>query len=286
VTTETESKAERRARRLRDPDILNDPEGTGEKRQYIKITSDMEGQVLAIKHRQGITATAKSIADEAGLPERTVKYMLTELPHLRRQKDGDQVTAKSLKERIYDVISTVMVVRDVHELRELLGLGDTEHDIVHVLHSLHTGGRIDFDERGNGQGTATYVNIRMPKRGRKPQVTTDALTEMAALHTAVPAGEPEPDPVAQDTDQAPSQPAPVGEEYPLLNALAEREWRRLDGDSKANSYLAAATAIEKIDPEMSRDLMAKADALAEPFPSPVEAEYLRFATAHLPQNQP
>lgn len=284
--TTGESKTARREQRRREPDVLNDPEGTGEKRQYIKITPDMEGHVLAIKHRLGIGASIADIAEAAGLPPRTVRYMLVEMPHLKRAADGDTVVAASLKDRIYDTISTVLVIRDVHQLRELLGMGDTEHDIVHVLHSLHTQGRIDFDERGNGQGTATYVNIRMPKRGPKPKVTTDAVTEMAALHTVVPAGEPEPDPVAQDTDQAPSQPAPVEEGYPLLNALAEREWRRTDGDSKANSYLAAATAIEHIDPEMSRDLMAKADALAEPFPSPIEAEYLRFATAHLKQNQP
>lgn len=264
----TESKQARRARRLREPDILNDPEGTGNKRQYIKITPEIEGTILAAKHMLGIAATHAAIAEEVGLPVRTVQYVLTEMPHLKRQKDGDDTATGSLKSRIYDVISTVMVVRDVHQLRELLGMGDDEHSIVHVLHSLHTQGRIDFDERGNGMGTATYVNIRMPKR-RSTSTTT------------APAGEPAEEAVAQDTAPVtPSQPAPEPEAYPLLTALAEREWRRETGDNGANAYITAAAAIEHVDPAMASDLLSKAEALAEPYPSPLEAEYLRYATAH------
>lgn len=286
TTPSTESRSARRQRRLREPDILNDPAGNGDKRQYIRITPQMEGEVLAVKHRLGIAATHDAIAQEVGLPTRTVRYILTEMPFLKRGKEGEAPVAASLKDRIYDVISTVLVIRDVAQLRELLGMADPEHDVVHVLHSLHTQGRIDFDERGNKQGTATYVNIRMPKKGGPKK--TDALTEKAAaavipdIDFPTPAEEPVVEEPAQSPIEPPSQPAPEVEEYPLLKALAEREWRRLDGDSKANAYINAAAQIEQIDPAMAADLMAKAEALADPYPSPLEAEYLRYATDHIP----
>jgi len=284
----TESKQARRARRLRDPDILQDPQGTGEKRQYIKITPEMEGEVLAVRHRLGIGATFGDIAEEVNLPSRTVRYILTQMPHLKRQQSGDEVTAASLKDRIYDVISTVLVIRDVPELRALLGMGDPEHDVVHVLHSLHSQGRIDFDERGNGQGTATYVNIRMPKRGPKPKpVEANNDDGIPSGFPRVPAGEPAPEPVAQVTAPVEAQPTPVEEGYPLLVALVAREAQRREADEKGLTYLAAAETLKDVDPEMYRELIARAEGDATPFPSPLEREYLRYAqTVPLPQPIP
>ena len=239
---------------------------TQEKRKYVRVTPEIEGTVLAVHEALGVASTYDEVAARSGIPARTVKYILVDLPRLRRAEAGDAAADGSLKSRVYDLIETIGEVKDVPELRRLLGMSDDEHSILHVLHSLHTQGRIDFTERGNGMGNATAVNIHLAKRGPKPKQV-----------------EPEPGEIAGGTDHA-SEPEPqsiVAETgYPLLRALAEREWRRLDGDSKANAYLTAATALEHVDPDTARGLMEKAEAHAEPFPSPIEAEYLRYATAN------
>jgi hypothetical protein len=252
--------------RARQSDILADPEGEGDKRQYIKITPIMEAQVLRVRQVLGVAATHAAVAEQVGLPERTVRYILTELPRLRRDEIGDAEVAKSLKERVYDWVREIGEIKDVGELRRLLGMADPEHDVVHVLHSLHTQGRIDFDERGNGQGTATYVNIRLPKKGSKSR----------------PQSEPAAPPVEESVPAVPSQPEPSQPEsvvagYPLLDALRERETQRLAADAKAMGYLTAAEALAQIDPDESARLMKRIDDLAVTFPSPLEREYLRYA---------
>jgi hypothetical protein len=164
-------------------------------------------------------------------------------------------------------------------------MADTEHDVMHVLHSLHTQGRIDFDERGNGMGTATVVNIRLPKKGKRTPTSQDALNAHVrgvVEPTAAVVLKVEPEATTQETPlAAPSAPEPdKGEGYPLLDALLEREYKRLDLDVKAMSYITAAEAIEKVDPEMAADLMKKASALNATFPSPIEQEYMRYVANH------
>jgi hypothetical protein len=178
------------------------------------------------------------------------------------------VAATSLKQRILDFVtdSHPVAIDTVKELRAVLGMADTEHDIVHVLHSLHTQGKVDFDERGNGMGTATYHNIRLHKKGAKPKPTD-----------IVNAGIPFDEPPAPEPDLAqPGEP----EGYPLLDDLLARERNRLDADNRAMRYMEAAEVLRDIDPESYDSLMERAAKNNVPFPSPLEQEYLRYVASN------
>jgi hypothetical protein len=76
------------------------------------------------------------------------------------------------------------------------------------------------------------------------------------------------------------------DDFPLLDELILREAKRQSGDETALAYIAAANAIEKIDPQMAADLMAKAKALDVPYPSPLEREYLRYAVWAAKKGEP
>jgi hypothetical protein len=250
-------------------------------RQYQRITPEIEGRVLAIRESQPLMAYA-DIAEVAGLPERTVRYILTDLPRLRRSAVGTETeVATSLKERVFNLIHDAhpMPIANVRELRDVLGLGDTEHDIMHVLHSLHTQGRVDFDERGNGMGTATVINIRLHKRGanRKPKAVLDSapVEERRTEHTVgdLVNGFESPE------DEHESIHGPE-KGWPLLDELLERERNRLDADNKAMRYMEAAEVLRDIDPESYASLMERAAKNDVPFPSPIEQEYLRYVAAH------
>jgi hypothetical protein len=290
-----------RAERLADPTVLQDPDGDGS-RGYIRVTADMEAMVIAARSRMG-TVSYGDVAEAVGLPERTIRYILTDLPRLRRANGGDERLEKSLKERVFATIEVLGEVKDVAELRRILGMADPEHDVMHVLHSLHTQGRIDFTERGTGNGDTTVIHIRPTKKGTKrlTQTQVDALPEIVAerLPEAV-----QPLPVisreeeeraisaAHNTETgfeattpdtpvtAPSAPEPESEGYPLLDALLDRERTRLDGDSKGMAFVVAAEAIQAIDPDTARSLMEKAKQYDVPFPSPIEQEYIRYVATH------
>jgi len=266
--------------RLAQPDIQQ--EGDGVTRSYLRVTPAMEAVVISAREGMGIVGYA-DIARETGIPERTVKYILTELPRLRRNKAGEGKANRSLKERVFDYVEAIGPIKDVPELRRILGMGDDEHSIMHVLHSLHTAGRVDFTERGNGMGTATLVDIRLPKKGgkRMDRETYDALPEIVQERLPEQLG-PE---ATTDTPTPPSAPESDGEAYPLLDLILQRERARLDSDNKGMAYVTAAEAIQEIDPGTAADLMKKAEALNVPFPSPIEQEYLRYVAAHPKENE-
>jgi hypothetical protein len=278
------STAAKRTEGLADPTVLGDPNGTGEKRGYIRVTPEIEARVLATRQVMGTASAYADIAEQTGLPTRTVEYILTDLPRLRRSDAGDEKAQKSLKERVFAIVEVLQPVKDVAELRRVLGMADTEHDVMHVLHSLHTQGRIDFDERGSGMGKATVINIRLPKKGSKrmrretyealPEIVKERLPE--ELVEAV-----EPEATTTDTPVTPpSAPEPEREEYPLLDALLERERTRQESDSKGMAFVVAAEAIQDIDPDTAATLMAKANQYNVPFPSPIEQEYIRYVANH------
>lgn len=271
----TARKPKRVLTRLAEPDIQH--EGSDMTRVYLRVTPAMEAAVISA--REGMGAVAYSdIAQETGLPERTVKYILTDLPRLRRGKAGEANAAKSLKERVFDYVEAIGTIKDVAELRRILGMGDDEHSVMHVLHSLHTQGRIDFDERGNGMGTATVVNIRLHKKSQKVRLSPDpeAVVEIAEPNSPLPVISREQEERA--ISEAHSKQEPEG--FPLLDLLLQREKHRLDGDSKGMAYVVAAEAIQAFDPDEARRLMQKSKEYDVPFPSPIEAEYLRYVAAH------
>ncbi len=249
-------------------------------RDYTRVTAEIEARVISTREKLGGVGY-DAIAEYTGLSERTVKYILVELPRLRRINAGEAKAQHSLKERVMVAVREIGPIKDVQELRRIVGMADTDHDVMHVLHSLHTQGRIDFTERGNGMGTATAVDIRLPKKGSKrvDRETYDALPEIVKdrLPEAV-----EPEATEQETPQSspPAAPEPVGADYPFLDALLERERKRLDGDTKGMAFVVAAEAIQDIDPETAKELMEKAKQYDTPFPSPIEQEYIRYVAAH------
>jgi hypothetical protein len=277
-------------------------------RTYNRVTPDMQASVIAARERLGPVSYA-DIAERTGVNERTVKYILVDLPRLRRVNSGERKAEGSLKERIMHTIREMGEVKDVAELRRILGMADTDHDIMHVLHSLHTQGKLDFTERGNGMGTATAVNIHLPRKGKRngvaplPVITKDQeaaiinakhqpfsanhavmLTGIDRASGTVEVTDPVadgPEATTQETPQpAPSAPEPESEGYPLLTELLDRERTRADADAKALRYVEAAEVLRDIDPESYRSLMDRAAANDVPFPSPLEREYLRYVAAH------
>jgi len=256
-------------------------------RPYTRVTPDMEAAVLHARDVMGFVSYA-DIARVTDLPERTIKYVLTDLPRLRRANAGEEKAAASLKQRVFRAVQDLGPIKDVAEIRRIVGMADSDHDVMHVLHSLHTQGRIDFDERGNGMGTATVVNIRLPKKngraaafsgdhavfvtGINPDGTVEVIDPVAIGPEATTPDTPVTEPSAPEPDE------PEG--YPLLDALLERERMRLDADNKGMAFVVAAEAIQDIDPEAAANLMKRAEVYNVPFPSPIEQEYIRYVAEH------
>jgi hypothetical protein len=125
---------------------------------------------------------------------------------------------------------------------------------------------VDFTERG---ASDQPHNIHLRKKGRNgtsgtpkpviPEVVVNAEPEYVDIPAAL-------------------QATPI--EYPLLDALLDRERERQSSDNKGMAYVTAAEAIEAIDPEAARDLMRKAEALNVPMPSPIEREYITYVANH------
>jgi len=275
-------------------------------RTYFKATPQVQADIVLAKTALPL-ASYTDIATQTGYPERTVRYVLVDLPRLRRMGNGDEKMAGSLKARIMDCLQTVGEVKDIAELRRILGMADTEHDVLHVLHSLHTQGKLDFTERGNGMGNATVVNIHLPKKGgRNGKHVTAKDIKRVADETSAAAENPlrldnldgttsvtvtdtgeeaEPEATAEEVTQPQSEsaPEPETEGYPLLDALMKRERYRTERDAKALAYLQAAEALEQVDPDAARELTNKADSFNVEFPSPIEREYIDYARRHGPE---
>jgi len=269
-------------------------QSTQEKRPYTRVTADIEARVIHAREKLGGVGYA-DIAEYTGLSTQTVKYILTDLPRLRRVNAGEAKAEGSLKERVMVAVREIGPIKDVAELRRIVGMADSDHDVMHVLHSLHTQGRIDFDERGNGMGTATCINIRLHKKGSKRDIVNAGipfgeieekkLPDLPADYLA-PLVQPKAESEATEQEPhvlPPSAPGPVGAGYPLLDALLDRERKRLDGDTKGMAFVVAAEAIQDIDPDTARSLMEKAKQYDVPFPSPIEAEYIRYVASHPPK---
>jgi alkylated DNA nucleotide flippase Atl1 len=254
-----------------------------EPRPYFRVTADIEASIIDARTSDSVASYAE-IAKAVGVPERTVKYVLVDLPRLRRVNAGEAKAEGSLKRRIMQVVSALGQVADVGELRRVLGMADDEHSVMHVLHSLHTQGKLDFTERGNGMGTATVINIRLPKKGKRNGLHVDEVQPMPVITKAeeaaiINARQHDIEPEAT----APQASAPGLDEsaaYPLLTELMERERTRQEGDPKALAYVAAAEAIKDVDRVTYDVLMTKAAAFDVPYPSPLEREYLSYVAAH------
>jgi alkylated DNA nucleotide flippase Atl1 len=266
--------------------ILDGEDMMNTKRPYNKMTPEIEATVLAARMALGDTARMSDIADMTGLPERQVRYVLTDLPRLRRMDNGEGVAEGSLKQRIVWTLEALPELRTVDELRRVLGMSDTAHDVVHVLHSLHKEGKVDFREGRNGnQPENIHLTARGKGEGLKPEVRE-------RVHESVQDKLPKDDNELLPTETGvmatvESVPLDLDPEalaltitYPHLWALQEREANRKDHDTASTAYLTAAEAIEKVDPEAARMLVEKANALEVTFPSPLEQEYLRYVEEH------
>jgi hypothetical protein len=247
-------------------------------RGYIRVTPELEAAVIAYRTRFPLVDYTE-LGRMLDLPERTIRYVLADLPRLRAT--NGEVKAGNIKQRILWILDA-LPMNDVPELRRVLGRADTEHDIVHALHDLHKQGKVDFTEKG---ARKEPINIHLTARGRGeglPKAVKDRIHEDFKDATPAVVGETAVggDAVSstEPTTEVTAEPTPdVG--YPLLGALIEREAKRREQDGKAFKYLEAAEAIKDVDPDMYASLMSKADSTI-PFPSPIESEFLRYAEAH------
>ena len=310
-------------------------------RTYNKVTPEVEASVIFARNELGTGASYADIGVMAGLPERTVRYVLVDLPRLRRMADGDEHQTMSLKERIVLTLTELPEIRDAKELARILGRADPLHDVVHVLHSLHTQGKVDFKEGPRGN---TPEHIHLTNRGRglaekkaakvngqpvdadgfvdttpddplngmlaanlQPTAKRDTIDVTASgdTHLVAPTSVPDQSasedsgstgtdvsspanavgnviqsPSASSRTSCPAVQARHRPGYPLLDALLERERHAWTRTARAWRMSTAAEAIEGIDPDMARDLMAKAEALNVPFPSPIEQEYITYVANH------
>jgi len=242
-------------------------------RAYNRVTPEIEGSVLAARTVLGIAASYADVAELANVPERTVKYVETDMPRLRRLSEGDINSAASLKQRIVWTLESVPYVPDIRTFSRILGRADSDHDIVHVLHSLHTQGRVDFKEGRDGDAP-TDIHLRTKQSKKKENGVAVAPTKD---DNELLAG-----PVASTVESIPEgvEYTPQNDSYPLLDELLDRERNRQSDDNKAMAYIEAAEAVKNVDPDMATALLQKASALNVTFPSPIEQEYIRYVAAH------
>lgn len=285
-----------------------------QRRRYTRVTPEMEAAVIVYK-TQHPEATHADVAEETEVPERTVGYILTELPRLRSMRDADNGT--SLKDRIVLYLEQ-MDFKNVADLRRVLGRADDTHNIVHVLHSLRTEGKVSFEEQS---GSKAPIKIRLTRAGqahiqkldydaqRKAEDEREEQAEQERLqieNSAKPPPLDHPQKVREKvevTDRLTAYKEPKPENgidwrevnlnklpehdptdpYPLLNAIIEREYRRQMLDDTQTAYLKAAEALKGIDDAAAADLLDKGAKLDIPYPSPIEAEYFRYAKDNAPE---
>jgi len=238
-------------------------------RGYEPVTDELEIEVLALRTTKP-TASYAEIAELAGISERKAKYILVDLPRFRRTAQGEETVAASLKNRIIEMLQ-MSDFPDVAALRLILGRADTDHDIVHVLHSLHKEGRVDFDEKGPSKEPVRIHLTKRPAQRNQSQKANGA---------AIPAL-PIPEPAMHAHDGLGIHLATDAHErtdpWPMLRELREREQARKAQDARGLRFLEAAELLKDTDPETAALLIEKAKETDAPFPSPVESEYLAFA---------
>ena len=268
----------------------------------IRVTPEIEANVLAARERLGSTASRKDISEIAGVPPRTVGYVLTDLPRLRGERN-EVLRQPSLKVRIVKTLETHGAVSSVVELRRLLGGDRSAHDVVHVLHSLHKQGKVDFIEQGNHE---EYKHIRLTN-GRQPksdpplpigpkikpgssrrsmQVGVD-YTEQWNQPTVAPGGPvervPGPEVTAEPTREAVEtsaaplpEPEPEQHSWPRLDLIIERAAEIEANEATAQTYLRAAEVLAEVDKEEAERLLAKAAETTGVGLNPDQQEYLRY----------
>ena len=215
-------------------------------REYVKVTPDMEERVLAA---YGRTGSYEKTSRETNLDERRVRYIVNDRPRLGRD-------TSSLKQRMLDLIIERGPYLDMMALHKDIPGPHGMHNLVHLLHSLHKAGLIDFRVDSKGKD-ADYLNIRARKTTLNVGETSDAVDTLE-----------------------PAAPTPEADPYPVLTALLSRAEANAEDRAKASKYLTAAEALSAVDPVMAETLLAKAADVDGPIMSPVESEYLAYVEAH------
>ncbi len=237
--------------------VLTDLEkDMAETRSWNRVTPEMEDRVRAAFTRHRNYADA---ASETNLSERQVRYILS-----------GKTSLGSLKQRMLALIEQRGRFADIHELYEELPGSHGMHNFVHVLHSLHSEGLIDFREVKAGTGGTSYLDIRAAKRRTNGEAKHEPEVEVVEVEADVTA-------VAQPEEVAPT---PISEGYPELFLIRERHALLVHQRGAADRYMKAAEALGNDDPDMVELLLRKATEAETGSLSPVEAEYLRWVEEH------
>lgn len=243
-------------------------------RPYIKVTPEMEERVIASYARTG---SYDKTSQETNVDARRVRYIVNDRPRLKRD-------SSSLKERALELIRANGPYVDVMALHRDMPGPHGLHNLVHILHSLNKAQLIEFRlDKSKSSGT-NYLNIRARSTdGTDLSVsdtqdgTTNGAVPMAAFEVGPTSG-----PVGPTSDVgATESSSPIkGEDglyFPELEKLVKAQRESSEGREKASKYIAAAEAIEDIDPNEAERLLRKAADIDGPVLSVVEKEYVRYA---------
>ena len=218
-------------------------------RTYLKVTPELEERVVNAFERHG---NYEQTAREVNLTQSQVKYALAK-----------HKSALSLKERMLVVIREQGPFPTLSSLYAKLTGPHGMHNFVHVLHSLHKAGLIDFTEDNSGGGRGNYLDIRARTNGKAPEVSDTRVTQ--------------PESVVPPTPVVVATPQPT---YPELERLFGLATEALMGKKRAARYLEAAEVLAEVDPESSESLLQRAAQAETTVLSPVESEYLSYVEAH------
>lgn len=261
-------------------------------------------QDAEITRLDNLGLSAGDIAARLRLKRQTVNDRLRRSAKLVDTRVRDEVDAEVDKERelgdtlkraVVKVLTKVGRVEDVREVARQLSIRYPDryrtvgaHNVQHILYVLQKDGLVSFKVHTSGQnrrltgieatpaGWAAVGDplVRKVETPAKPEPwsggpTVERIQREQAQEVAAP-------PLPQN-----EKVEPTSRTWPVLGEIQKRVAEAKDAKAKADKYLEAAAMLESIDPDQAAALLAKGEAASEAFRlSPIETEYLDYATVH------
>lgn len=269
-----------------------------------------------IEHARALRAQGwrwSDIAKATRIPEGTLIGVLRRYAEAEVERDQSET---GLRSAILALIDEHVVIADSRDIPVLLrgrGHQTQVHNVQHVIAALVRSGDLRVVKHVEGR-SSWYGRIERRSRPVESPPIHDPLGAVPIPARLAPSGAttaedaggaPGPvetpadvEPVAlepsDDTDDpddpasvafgsvgnadAPDVTANLSQDWPILTALRDRQRHIREENRRANALLDAAAALESIDPDASRVLEERANAIAGTVAlSAVEAEYLAFA---------
>lgn len=255
-----------------------------------------EEQKVLIRHRIAAGQTDNDIARAMDVNSSSVHYLRSRIAEARDAREDSEET-KSLKDLLLRTVAEQGPIPTVPDLlHRARGGGGRDnfgaHEVTHILYSLNKQGYVKFgtDKRkASGAQGEHLINIEATARGygkagfgsgpaaaRRERARAAAAEERANLARSGPVEQvrppdPKPDPVPEP------EPVPSEPEWPLLEALLEKEAHRVAGLAAYEAAIAALDGVAGLD--IINTLKGRASIVASSI-SQIEHEYMRYAEAH------